>query len=226
MADNTIIRVPQPRFGIREVVYFKESALLGYLEPAKVADVFYDSKLGRTFYIFEYKKSNPSTQIAGDAIDLKSSKRISVVEEELLTYQEALFIKFKSLKSELTKTKSQLDDNFDSSSIDIVGLNGTEPLFDFNDVSVGSLITKSYKIFNSGGSGLVLSGSPPILLFGDTDDFTIAVQPGSVIPANGDDNFTVRFSPTNVGRRVAVVLIINNDPTSPMLSFTIEGNGV
>jgi len=224
MADNTIIRVPQPRFGIREVVYFRESALLGYLEPAKVKETFYDPELGKTFYVFEYKKSKPNTQIAGDAIDLKSAKRISVVEEELLTYQEALAIKLNALNAELDKTQTQIDNSLGSPEIDVVEAEATVPL-EFGDVAVGSSVTREYSVTNNGGINLVLTGSPAVSVLGDANDFLVTVQPISTIAPGDSATFTLRFAPVVVGRRVGVIQILSNDSTTSLLSFSVEGNG-
>jgi len=108
MADNTIIRPPQPKYGINEVVYLKESALLGFLEPAKVFRMRYDPDYKGYIYTFVYKRSKRRPQIAGDAIDLRSDKTIELSEDNLLTYVDALELKVTFLRSELAKAESQL----------------------------------------------------------------------------------------------------------------------
>lgn len=222
MSDNTIIRPKQPRFGINEIVYLRESALLGYLEHAKVYRVRFDPDYNKNFYVFLYKKSKPNTQIAGDAIDLKSSKIIEIIEDEIISYQEALIIKFSSLESELLKTKNQLaaSDGFPNIDVAEQGTDITAPL-DYGDVNVGTLKRREYEILNDGMSDLVLSG---VLLFGD-DDFLIDKQPDLVIPPNNSSVFIVRFAPSSVGRKVGVVQIPNNVPSLSVLSYTIEGTG-
>lgn len=99
--NTTIIRVPTPRFGINEIVYNRESALLGYLEAMRVEGVQYDPAVGRTFYYFTFKKTKLNNQTVGDANDLRSDNTIKIIEEELLTYCEALDIKIIYLQNAL-----------------------------------------------------------------------------------------------------------------------------
>ncbi len=100
--DNTIIRVPTPRFGINEVVYYRESAMLGYLEALRVQGVQYDSVVDRTFYYFTFKKTKLNNQTVGDANDLRNDNTIKIIEEELLTFCEALDVKIAWLQRELS----------------------------------------------------------------------------------------------------------------------------
>ena len=107
--DNTIIRPPAPKFGINEIVYFRESAMLGFLETAKVTLVHYDPSVARNVYTFVYRRTKQNNQIAGDAIDLRSGdKQIHMVEDNLVTYKEALQIKANYLERELIKTQQQI----------------------------------------------------------------------------------------------------------------------
>lgn len=221
MANNTIIRPPTPRYGIHEVVYFRESAMLGYLEPAKVYGITYDPKLNKTFYTFVYKKRPPNNQIAGDAIDLKSAKSISVVEEELLTYAEALAIKKTYLTAELEKTDAQIARDVGLPVIDVASA-ATDP-FDFGSVTTGSFELRTYTITNTGGGLLVMNNSP-VVMVGDSD-FSVETQPDEEIAVGGSSDFVIRFAPTSAERKVGVVQIANNDPTSNTLSFVVEGLG-
>lgn len=102
--NNTIIKVPPPRFGINEVVYNRESSLLGYLEAMRIVGVQFDPEVGRNFYYFTFKKTAISNQTVGDANTLKHSNTIKIIEEELLTYCEALDYKIGYLQQELTKS--------------------------------------------------------------------------------------------------------------------------
>lgn len=220
MANNTIINVPAPKYGIREIVYVRESALLGYLEPLKVEGVQFSPDIGKNFYYFYFRKSQPSVQIAGDAIDLKNGKGIQIIEDDLLTYGEALSVKKNALLKELSLTNSQIESNTGFPTIDVTDSSTTSPL-DFGNVTVNSAELRTYTISNNSSAVLRLSA---VLAYGDPD-FTIDSQPEFSIPANSTSEFIVRFSPTVTGRRVGVIQIPNNDPTSLVMSFTIEGIG-
>lgn len=223
MANNTIIRVPQPKFGINEIVYFRESALLGYLEPAKVRDIGYNSDVGKTFYVFEFKKSSPNTQIAGDAIDLKMARRIVIYEDEILSYNEAVQLKITFLENELNKTKLLLESDLGSPEIDIIGDNATS-LLDFGSVQVGGYIRREFNLLNSGTSDLIIFGNPVIEIAGD-NDFSVYKQPSDMIKPGEYSSFMIQFSPESVGRRVGIIQIMSNDSTKSLFSVSVEGIG-
>jgi len=224
MTDNTIIRIPQPRFGINEIVYFKESAILGYLEPAKVREAGYDQNISRTFYVFEFKKNPPNTQIAGDAIDLKRARRIAVYEDDVISYSEALQLKLTFLENELNKTKLLFGDDIGNPSIDISGNNDTD-LLSFGSISIGNSINKQFKLINTGTSDLVITSSPVINVVGDSD-FSVYKQPSSFISPNNESLFMVRFSPITSGRRIGVLQIISNDNSNNIFSVVVDGIGL
>lgn len=102
--DQTIIRPSIPKYGINEVVYLKESAILGYLEPVKVQAIRFNSEFKINLYTFSFKKSNKINQIAGDAIDLRRSVTIELPENDLLSLKEAFEIKISFLENELEKS--------------------------------------------------------------------------------------------------------------------------
>lgn len=112
--DNTIIRPATPKYGINEVVYLKESALLGYLESVKVQAIRFNSEFRINMYTFVFKKSNKLNQIAGDAIDLRRSVKIELPENDLLSLQEALEIKITFLRNELKQAEDLRSKRFPS----------------------------------------------------------------------------------------------------------------
>ena len=106
----TIIRPPAPKYGINEIVYFKESAMMGHIEPQIIKYAAYDPGTNKMWYSFVFRKSQPTTQTVGDAIDLKSSVVIRIPEEDLITFKEALEIKRNYLVSELQKVEARLSE--------------------------------------------------------------------------------------------------------------------
>ena len=224
--NSNIIRTPTPKFGINEVVYLKESAMLGYLEAVKVYNIYYDRDVNKNMYVFVHNKSSPSTQIAGDAIDLKRNRAIAIVEEELLTYQEALNIKLRALEREIGITNNQLASAIGYPEINIVIQSTDEDIgINFGEVAIGSSIEKVYTINNDGDRALELTGSSPIMVLGD-DDFKVVSQPSRIIEPGGYVNFTLRFSPSVEGRILSVILVVNNDPNNAIYNFAVEGIGI
>lgn len=99
--DNTIKKIPQARFGINEVVYLRETSLLGYLEAVRVEGAQYDPEVDRIFYYFTFRQERLKNQTVGDANTLKHDNTIKVIEQELCTYCEALANKVSYLQREL-----------------------------------------------------------------------------------------------------------------------------
>lgn len=222
MSDNTtIITPPSLKFGINEVVYTRESALLGYLEAIKIKRAYYDPNISRNVYVFIFKKNTPSVKTSGDAIDLMSNHSIILLEEDLCTFTEALSIKYNVLNREISKTQLQLS-KFGKPEIDV---NINEGL-NFGNVSVNNMLEKNYRVLNNGDLDLLLTGSPRILIISDEDDFSVILQPSSQIESNDNSKFIIRFAPTLIGRRVGTILIISNDPITPNFTFVVEGVGV
>lgn len=229
MGTNTTVITPPPlKFGINEVVYVRESALLGYLEALKVARAYYNPKIARNVYVFLFRKNKPDVQISGDAIDLLSNKKIALLEEDLVTFEEALSIKYNALSRELTKTNQQLA-KYGKPQIDVDVSEGT----DFGDVpagepsaGAGGHLDKTHKVLNEGELDLLLTGSPRVAVLGDEDDFIVMEQPASQIESGSNSEFIVRFAPAALGRRVAVILIVSNDPLTPNFAYSVEGVGI
>jgi hypothetical protein len=95
---------------------------------------------------------------------------------------------------------------------------------DFGQAPIGGGVEKAFVISNSGGAPLNLIGTPKVHILGpQAGDFSVAVQPGAVVPAGATAPFTVRFAPTATGTRRAVVAI-ENDDKNPYY-FSISGVG-
>jgi hypothetical protein len=243
MTDNkTIVRPPAPRFGINEIVYVRESALNGYLEPMRVEGIRFDACIGRTIYEFHFRKSNPSTQTVGDAVDLKTSSTIEIVEEELLTFEEAVRIKKDFLEKELAKAEAQLAQFTSGPEMQVLG---NDFLIDSGDVTPGpeddftnfgdatipqettfveidqGQVIRAFDIVNAGDVRINIMS---MNIIGDSDFEIISTPLTPVQPGTGT-NFRISFRPFILGRRVATVVINSDDTNSPYI-FVIEGNGV
>lgn len=93
---------------------------------------------------------------------------------------------------------------------------------DFGAVTPGQFVDRSFMILNTGRRPLRLTGSPAVLLSGDgAGDFSVFRLPGGSVPPGGGSRFTIRFTAGAVGRRDALVSIMNNDASEPVYTFAI-----
>jgi hypothetical protein len=238
-SNTNIIDIPKPKFGINQVVYIRESALNGYLEPQRVSIAYFDPDIGKYWYSFKFKKSPPVTQTVGDIIDLKTKTQIQILEDDLCEFEEALIIKSNYLANELNKTMTQLHSVSGGPEIDVYGSNVkitdhdlTPSPSDFTDFGEQIVdadpahgLIRPFEIRNNGNFDLSLLGNPLIRIIGD-DDFTVVSLPINLIPPGSTSVFRIAFKPLAIGRRVATILIASNDKNDSMFTFVIEGQGV
>ena len=98
---------------------------------------------------------------------------------------------------------------------------------DLGGVTVGSAVTRTFTIRNSGNLTLTLSGTPLVALSGaNAGAFTIATVPVTTVPAEGNTTFQLRFTPTAMGPVSATVTIANNDSDEQPYTFVVQGAGV
>ncbi len=94
----------------------------------------------------------------------------------------------------------------------------------FGNTAVGSSISETYTISNSGSGPLALGN---ISLTGtNAADFKVTAQPAASVAAGGSTTFTVQFTPTAMGTRNATVSFTENDSTTTSpFTFAISGVG-
>jgi len=98
--------------------------------------------------------------------------------------------------------------------------------YDFGSVGIGTYITNTLVITNSGNSSLILNGMPLVQITGThTSDFSVVLQPTSPVPTNSSTYFEISFGPITSGVRSAEVLIPNNDEDQDPFNFFIHGEG-
>ena len=85
------------------------------------------------------------------------------------------------------------------------------------NVTVGSSLTRTFKITNLSGSSVSISG----VALGNTTDFTLTSSPSSSVASGASTLFSIRFDPSENGSKSSSVNI-----QSGILSFTISGSGV
>jgi hypothetical protein len=101
--------------------------------------------------------------------------------------------------------------------------NGTN----FGNVAVtGGLQTQTYVIKNPSGIPLQLTGVPRVKITGlAAADFTVTVNPSSIVAPGGITSFTVVFNPSAPGLRNARITVLNNDCNESGYWFAIRGCG-
>ena len=98
---------------------------------------------------------------------------------------------------------------------------------DFGDVDTDSgTVSRNFVIRNIGTANLNLTGTPVVALSGDNaSDFSVTIQPASLVVAGGTTTFQVRFDPSDAGLRFATISIENNDSDENPYYFAIQGAG-
>lgn len=96
-----------------------------------------------------------------------------------------------------------------------------------NAIINSETVSRTYTIRNDGDATLSLSGSPLIQLTGShASDFTVTSQPGKIsLSPNELTTFVVRFRPTALGTRNAVVTLTSNDSIEGTYSYAVSGEG-
>ncbi len=90
---------------------------------------------------------------------------------------------------------------------------------------VGQTSERRYVIRNMGSANLELSG--PVRLEGlNPQDFRVVIQPAMTILPGESTVFVIRFNPSRVGPRGAIVAFDSNDPDTGTFNFAIRGSGL
>jgi len=106
-------------------------------------------------------------------------------------------------------------------SISIVDGDASPAVADWTDFNGAS--TRTFTIYNT-GTGILNIGA---ITFGGTNgaEYTLSVPPSASVAAGGNTSFTVQFTPTAAGTRVATISIVNDDANENPYNFSIQGTG-
>lgn len=97
-------------------------------------------------------------------------------------------------------------------------------IYDFGSQLLSSNTDIILSIENTGTD--VLTFTTPITIGGaNANQFSIQTQPISPVSASGSSTFTVRFTPTSIGAKIATIAIDNNDSNENPYDLTITGTG-
>ena len=104
-----------------------------------------------------------------------------------------------------------------------VSANGT---VSFPDTATGNRSDLVLTIANSGKTDLMIGTNGVSLTMNsgtEADSFSLLSQPTTIIPAGQSAMLPLRFSPSSLGDKSAIVTIPTNDVDAPSFSFTIMG---
>ncbi len=95
---------------------------------------------------------------------------------------------------------------------------------DFGHRIVGSSRNHTFTVYNGGPGHLFLSGSPRVVLSGaNADQFSVTLQPVSLVSPNNSSLYRITYSPTGVGVHFATVTIASNDLVNNPYIYDIRG---
>jgi hypothetical protein len=94
----------------------------------------------------------------------------------------------------------------------------------FASTGVGANVSAVFTIENTGTYALALTGTPLVALGGaDASQFSVTALPPASVAASAAASFTLRFAPTSLGAKTAVVTIANDDADESPYDFSISG---
>lgn len=98
---------------------------------------------------------------------------------------------------------------------------------DFGSVATaGGIASRTFVISSLGTGPLSLSGTPRVQVSGaNAGDFTVTIQPPSVITQGTNTTFQVAFDPSGNGARTATLTIGSDDSDENPYTFDIKGTG-
>ncbi len=98
---------------------------------------------------------------------------------------------------------------------------------DFGSANIsGGTVTRTYTIYNTGTATLTLSGTPVVTVSGaNAGDFTVTSQPMGLVVGGGSTTFQMRFDPSVIGTRAAIVSLGTNDTDEGSYDFSVQGMG-
>jgi len=101
-----------PRWQVDDLVYLEASARIGFLESYKVSNVV--SNRGRWIYTINIEQKPPAETTVMDFNDLKNTRMLWFGENELISFEDALYLVKHSLELKLNKVNALINKYFPS----------------------------------------------------------------------------------------------------------------
>ncbi len=96
---------------------------------------------------------------------------------------------------------------------------------DFGTTTMGTPVTRTYTIANSGGATMTLGAGAVTLSGAGCGEFSVSAQPATTVAAAGSTTFTVQYLPTNAGTDTCTVNVNSDDADENPYNFVIQGTG-
>lgn len=97
MAANT------PKYAIDEVIYLRESAMLGFIESYKIDGIEFDNRIKQWIYKIQIRQRGPSPNTIIDRADLRHFEVLRFREDELMTFCDAIDIAISKAEERLSR---------------------------------------------------------------------------------------------------------------------------
>ncbi|SCY24597.1 hypothetical protein SAMN02927903_01012 [Flavobacterium caeni] len=95
--------------------------------------------------------------------------------------------------------------------------------FDYLNINTGQL-DRTFTIINNGN--VILNIGAPTLTGANAADFSVITAPPATLAIGASTTFTIRFDPSAVGLRTAIVNIVNSDLNENPYTFAVSGYGL
>lgn len=181
----------------------------------------YSSSRNTDLYISNANCSNDNgnnDRVLKDGTDYSGTLSLSSVQTVYIRVKRKVKNATTSYSIPLTFTKAS------SSEINVVGVaNGAIDASFGSALVTGGTIDKTYTVENLGSSTLTLQN---VTISGThSSDFSVVSQPSLSVAAGGSTTLSVRFDPSALGTRDAVISFANNDADENPYNFSISGVG-
>lgn len=95
-----------PQFNIDDIVYLRDSAVIGYIESYRVSGIRQDASLMWVYSIAIPQRPPVNNATYGDRVTLKKSEDFELPESALVTYCEALTLAIATMRANLARLEA------------------------------------------------------------------------------------------------------------------------
>lgn len=123
-----------------------------------------------------------------------------------------------------TYTPSAAEINITGGGLNIVDGDTSPSTFKGTDMGTGAVITKTFTIYNLGGTDLTIGA----ISFGGANpgDFAVSSAPSATVSCGDSTTFDVTFTQGASGLRTTTISIVNSDATENPYNFDMQATGV
>lgn len=96
-----------PRWSVNDMIYLRESAMIGFIEGYQVTNIQFDPKWNRWLYevVIKHRGTEPNSVI--DMYNLRSNEKLTFGENDLISQEEALDLAIINTEQRLRELKNK-----------------------------------------------------------------------------------------------------------------------